>query len=376
MSDRLRLGLDNPAFQGRLRQPQARFVTPVRGPVRQPFGHPVALPAIPKPVAIQAQPTPATLLRPMMTDVRPVTKLKPVAVAKPVVHPAQQLPINDFKVIAPQPFAQPAHPKQQQSVVLRRQAVRNPSAPLLAQAQAQAQAQASAPAKHSKLQYALVGMAVFVFGIGVFVSLITLKTNKAAVTQVAAISAHAQQADGTAAPDSPPTETKPTTSTMASYTVAPDLPRQIIIPKLYVYARVRPMGVNTKNELQAPGNIFDAGWYNASAKPGSGAGSGAMLIDGHVHGPSLPGVFAKIKTLVAGDAMQIVRGDGKIFNYSVVKTQNVEAANLDIGAALTAATPGKAALNLITCGGPYDKASGEYTQRTIVYAVQSDLTAN
>ncbi|MBC7707871.1 class F sortase [Polaromonas sp.] len=367
MSDRPRLGLDNPAFQGRLRQPTPRLRLAPRGPIRQLFSQPVtilskpATPAVAAPAIPQMQPMlqPQQQLRPMQPDIRPAPpKPKPqiaVAAAKP----------EAINIIQPQPFAQPAHPKLQQSRVLHRQAVRHP-----------ARTPESTPAKRSKLQYGLVAMAGFVFLIGLFVSLLTLQTNHQAKTQVAALASTTQQSDGAAAPDAPPTETKPTTATMASYKVAPDLPRQIIIPKLYVYSRVRPMGVNTKNELQAPGNIFDAGWYNASAKPGAGAGSGAMVIDGHVHGPTLPGVFANLKKLVAGDTIQVVRGDGKTFTYTVVKLQNVDAANLDIGSALTSAVPGQPALNLITCGGPYDKATGDYTQRTIVYAVQSDLTAD
>ena len=268
-------------------------------------------------------------------------------------------------MVAPQPFAVPAHPKQQQSQVLHRQAVRNPAVK-----------PEKSTVRHSKMQLAMVGMAVFVFGVGLFVSLITVQTNHTAKTEVAALASHAKQADGAVAPNAPPAEDKPTTTNMGTYRVAPDLPQQIIIPKLYVYARVRSMSVNDKNELQAPGNIYDTGWYNASAKPGSGAGSGAMLIDGHVHGPTQPGVFVNIKKLVAGDDIQVVRGDGKTFHYSVVKVQNVDAANLDIGASLTSATPGKPALNLITCGGPFDKQTGEYTQRTLVFAVQTDLTAN
>lgn len=356
MSDRPRIGLDNSAFRGRLRQPVARVAPLANGPIRQPFG--------PRVSNRQAAVTPVILTKPelqhQMRFQADVTAVKPHVVQKRAPQPTQKL-----QMVVPQPFAVPAHPKLQQSQVLRRQAVHNP-----------ATKQQKIQQKHTKTQLAMIGMAIFVFGIGLFVSLITLQTNHAAKTQVAALAVHAQQADGAAAPDTPPTESKPTTTSMGTYHVAPDLPQQIIIPKLYVYARIRSMSVNAKNELQAPGNIYDAGWYNASAKPGSGAGSGAILIDGHVHGPTQPGVFVNIKKLVAGDDIQVVRGDGKTFHYSVVKTQNVDAANLDIGASLTSAVPGKPALNLITCGGPYDKQSGEYTQRTLVFAVQSELTAN
>ena len=362
MSDRPRIGLDNSAFRGRLRQPVARVAPLASEPIRQPFGPRVSARSTTAAPEVTAAPKMVKQLESHteVVSIQPVTAYRP----KPVALAAKESAQN-FQLVTPQPYAKPAHPKLQQSQVLRRQAVRNPAQKV----------QTSQP-KHTKLQLAMVGMAIFVFGIGLFVSLITVQTNHAAKTQVAALAAHAQQPDGAAAPNAPPSETKPTTTSMGSYHVAPDLPQQIIIPKLYVYASIRSMSVNAKNELQAPGNIYDAGWYNASAKPGSGAGNGAMLIDGHVHGPTQPGVFANIKKLIAGDVIQVVRGDGKKFSYSVVKTQTVDAANLEIGSSLTSAVPGKPALNLITCGGPYDKQSGEYTQRTLVFAVQSDLTAN
>ena len=354
MSDRTYSGLDSDALRSRLRQPTGRPGRPVRsvdGSVRHVFGPRVRL-ALP-PVARPAKPALPSQLRPIQPDISPAQK--------PIVNKSViSQPVATFKVIAPQPFAHPAHPKQQQSIVLRRQSVRYPAA----------RPEPAVP-KRSKLQYALVGMAVFIFGVGLFVSFLTVQTNQTAKIQVAALATKSEQADGSTAPNAPPTETKPTTANMGSYRVAPDLPQQIIIPKLYVYARIRSLTTNARNELQAPGNIYDAGWYNSSAKPGDGAGSGAMLIDGHVHGPTLPGVFANLKKLAAGDEIQVVRGDGKKFSYTVVRTQDVPADNLDIGSSLTSAQPGKAALNLITCGGPYDKKTGEYTQRTIVSAVQS-----
>lgn len=357
MSNRLDSGLGSDALRSRLRQPVERPMRSIDGPVRPGFGPRVRLASasIKRIQQSQLEPKPiaSTQSRLIQADV--------VHIQKPRLNLTDQPPITaNFKLIAPQPFARPAHPKQQQSVVLRRQTVRHPAA----------RPEPTTP-KRSKLQYALVGMAIFIFGVGLFVSFLTAQTNQTAKTQVAALATKSEQADGSAAPNAPPTETKPTTASMGSYRVAPDVPQQIIIPKLYVFARVRSLTVNSKNELQAPGNIYDAGWYKSSAKPGDGAGSGAMLIDGHVHGPTLPGVFANLKKLVAGDEIQIVRGDGKKFSYTIVKSQNLPADNLDIGSALLSAQPGKAALNLITCGGPYDKKTGEYSERTIIYAIQS-----
>ncbi|MEO8104830.1 MAG: class F sortase [Candidatus Saccharibacteria bacterium] len=352
MSDRPRIGLDNPAFRGRLR----------------PAGRPAAQSLSSRPYSVvKRSPSPR-----FIQDVRTVHQpgvgssafnkatspgqapLHSGAIAKPAaVRPR-------VSIVAPEPYAQPGRPKQQKSKVLRRQMVRRPPSDERDVSQP--------PSKRSKLQLVVLAMAGFIFLIGLFVSLLTFQTSRNARTQVAALSKSAAGSDA-AASDAPPGETKPSTGAYADYQVAPTLPKYIKIPKLAVAGRVKPMSVNAKNELQAPASIYDAGWYSSSARPGDGAGNGAMLIDGHVHGPTLPGIFANIKKLVAGDEIQVTRGDNTVFNYTVVKTQTVDAANLDIGVALASARPGMAGLNLITCGGPYDHTSGEYTQRTIVFAI-------
>ena len=271
MSDRPRIGLDNPAFRGRLRQatrPEAQSL-PTRSPsVLGPIlhyqqdvrlGRPATKKVAPRGFSSLAPVAPPQLFKP---DPDRVTKAR-------LATPALQ-------IVAPEPYARPARTRQQQSKVLQRQIVRSP--PVIVKESPQLKP------RRSKSQLLLVGMACFIFLIGLFVSLLTMQTNSTAKAQVAALAQTSAQADGAAAAGAPPSESKPTNSSMAVYQVAPDLPKYIKIPKLGTSARIKPMSVNNKNELQAPASIYDAGWYNSSARPGDGAGSGAMLIDGHVHG--------------------------------------------------------------------------------------------
>jgi hypothetical protein len=59
-----------------------------------------------------------------------------------------------------------------------------------------------------------------------------------------------------------------------------------------------------------------------------------------------------------------------VFTYEVRKVQNYDADKLDMGITLNSIEPGKAGLNLITCGGKFNKATQQYEQRTVVFAVQ------
>lgn len=214
-----------------------------------------------------------------------------------------------------------------------------------------------------RLRFALVGMAFVVFGLGMFVIVQALQTNHSAKSQVAAMS---QSSGGS----TPPSQQKPTNSVLSNYQVAPDLPKFLKIDKLGINTRILQTSVTGNGELGSPSNIYDTDWYSGSARPGDPASQGAMLIDGHVHGPTLPGVFANIKNLQAGDTIQVVRGDNKVFNYQVVKVQNFQASTLDMAQTLQSAKPGVAGLNLMTCGGMYSSKIHEYLLRTVVFAAQ------
>jgi len=270
------------------------------------------------------------------------------------------------EIIRAEPYAQPAQPKQQSSQVLKRESV---VAPIFDIAKTDHDPRPRFP--FPSLQKMMIGMAFVVFAAGIFVSVQAFMVNGDAKSQVSALSKKAVTASNKDSAPVVPTESKPSSKGGGrAYQVAPNVPKYLKIPKLNVNARVSALGLDSSNALKAPYNIYDAGWYDASARPGDDASLGAVLIDGHVHGPTKPGVFVGLKKLVVGDTIQIVRGDNQVFTYQVSKVQNYDANTMDMGMMLTSAQPGKPGLNLITCGGPYDHKTGEYTERTAVFAVQ------
>lgn len=102
-----------------------------------------------------------------------------------------------------------------------------------------------------------------------------------------------------------PASTKPTKKAVDNYVVAPDLPRYISAPEISVpKTRVIQLGLLANNQIAAPSNIYDAGWYNGSAKPGQ---DGAMFIYAHVSSWTANGVFYNLKNLVPGDKVTIER---------------------------------------------------------------------
>lgn len=164
-------------------------------------------------------------------------------------------------------------------------------------------------------------------------------------------------------------EEKPAEEEVREYIVAPDMPRYLSIAKLSINnARILPMGVNAKGELDTPMNIFDTGWYEASGKPGQG---GTMIIDGHNGGPHVHGVFKDLPNLQNGDIIKIERGDGIVYEYSVVENNTVPLSEADayMAVAATSPEPGRESVSIISCTGEWSQQQNTYLSRQFVRAV-------
>jgi LPXTG-site transpeptidase (sortase) family protein len=216
-------------------------------------------------------------------------------------------------------------------------------------------------------RFALPALAVTVFFIGCGVALQGVYTNRKVQAQVQELSNGSGDERGPSGGEDVPDEAEPDQKTFGLYRVAPDLPRYLRINKIGVSSRVIRVGVKENNELRAPNSIFDTGWYENSAKPGE---KGAAVFDGHVHGPTRPGVFFNLKKLVVGDEIEVERGDGVRLKYEVKEVETKGYQEVDMEKVMRSQDQSKSGLNIITCTGKYNKQLKQYEQRQIVYAVE------
>lgn len=174
-------------------------------------------------------------------------------------------------------------------------------------------------------------------------------------------------------------ETEITKEDKDNHNVPAENPRFISIPALGIdKSRVVQIGlIGDTKQLDSPISIFDTGWYEASAKPGIGAG--ALLLDGHNGGPSKGGVYDKLGDLEVGSEIIVERGDGKKFTYKVTENNQVtlEQANdknhkSGMAAMTRSSDPSKQGLNIITCVGNWLPDQKTFDQRVMLRAVLSD----
>ena len=147
--------------------------------------------------------------------------------------------------------------------------------------------------------------------------------------------------------------------------LARSAPVEIRIPGIGVDAPVMPVGRDADRTVQVPPLAAHnlAGWYQYGPSPGQ---RGPAVILGHVDSATGISVFYYLKNMHAGDKVYVTLADGKVAAFAV---DGLQKAAKD--AFPTASVYGKAAypsLRLITCGGPFDEATGHYVDNVIVYA--------
>ncbi len=146
-------------------------------------------------------------------------------------------------------------------------------------------------------------------------------------------------------------------------------PKKIIIPSLGIDNYIQNVGVDQNSEIAVPNNVHMAGWFVDSVRPGD---KGLSIIDGHLDGRARDGIFANLTQLEQGAQFTIEFGDGSTRTFVVKSVQSVdlnEAADV-----LYSQDPSISnQLNLITCGGNFDRDSRLYDKRVIVVATRSDL---
>ena len=138
-------------------------------------------------------------------------------------------------------------------------------------------------------------------------------------------------------------------------------PRSIKISSIGVSASFVTVGQTKSGAMGVPADIFSVGWYNKTSSPGDN--TGVSVINGHVYGPTQPGVFANLKNIKVGANVEVTLVNGTKLSYKVIKKASFKAGEAQ-GEALSSVS-NKPGLNIITCTGAIK--GDEYQDRLVVY---------
>lgn len=141
-------------------------------------------------------------------------------------------------------------------------------------------------------------------------------------------------------------------------------PTKVNIPTVGIESGIKPVGKNADGSMEVP-PLFEhiTGWYTPGPTPGE---IGPAIIVGHVDTLKGPAVFYKLREMKPGDIVEINRKDGTLVKFKVVSLQQYSQSNFPTEAVYGNTT--NASLRLITCGGVFNKSTGQYTENTVVFA--------
>lgn len=143
-----------------------------------------------------------------------------------------------------------------------------------------------------------------------------------------------------------------------------DEPATLIIPKLEVNASSESVGMDDQGRMDVPQNVVNVAWYNLGVKPGQ---KGNAVFAGHFDKPDgSPSVFNQLNSMEKGDTIEVVDLKGKKKEFIVTEKRVVKLSEFPLQEVFGDTT--KARVNLITCGGKWDKEKKEYSERTIVFS--------
>ncbi len=151
-----------------------------------------------------------------------------------------------------------------------------------------------------------------------------------------------------------------------SNTTGPAVPRSVPValrvPAIGVDVSLSTLGLNPDRTVQVPTDFQQPGWFGLGPSPGQ---TGSAVILGHVDSYKGPAVFFRIRTLRAGDQVNVSLADGAIAHFQV--TAVAMYAKDQFPAQQVYAPHGGSALQLVTCGGTFDTHTRSYLSNIVAY---------
>jgi hypothetical protein len=139
-------------------------------------------------------------------------------------------------------------------------------------------------------------------------------------------------------------------------------PIHLSIPALALSVPVSSLGLNADGTVSVPTDVNEPGWYRYSATPGQ---VGTSVILGHVDSYRGPAVFFNLRDLAVGDRVIVRLADGATPHFAVIGIAIYLKAHFP--AQLVYGRRSYGALQLVTCGGVFDHATGSYLSNVVVY---------
>jgi hypothetical protein len=171
-----------------------------------------------------------------------------------------------------------------------------------------------------------------------------------------------------------PTRAPAATAPVASPVADIVAPNRIEIPKIHANAPIVDVGTTPDGELEVPLNPAKVGWWKYGAKPGATVGT--AILAGHINYAGVTGAMASIGKLDPGDQVDVFgqqNADAQHeVKFTVTGVRTYHKTALPYKQIFDQQSIGRIAI--VTCGGPFDAATGNYLDNIVVFAVPTGET--
>ncbi len=143
-------------------------------------------------------------------------------------------------------------------------------------------------------------------------------------------------------------------------------PAALVVDRAQIDAEIEVQQI-VDGVMQNPTGPWIVSWYEQTAELGE---LGNVVMSGHVDYWNVgPAVFFNLRDMVEGDEIEVIGENQTSFYYVVDWNETFGLEELTTGTITELVGPtDDPVLTLITCGGEFDYATGEYLSRTVVRA--------
>jgi len=155
----------------------------------------------------------------------------------------------------------------------------------------------------------------------------------------------------------------------APVVAASSVPVSLRIPAMGVSVSLSQLGLNADKSPQVPVKYQEPGWFKLGPAPGM---MGSAVILGHVDDKKGPAVFFKLGSLKAGDKVEVSLANGSVAHFAVNAVETFLKAQFP--SQKVYGSHGYRGLQLVTCGGDFDKATGHYLSNVVAFTTLVSTT--
>ena len=142
----------------------------------------------------------------------------------------------------------------------------------------------------------------------------------------------------------------------------PSAPVELRIPAIGLSVPVTELGLNPDQTVEVPTDFQKPGWYRFGTAPGQ---LGSAVILGHVDSYRGPAVFFRLRSLKAGDTVEVTLADRAIARFTVTEVATYPKSAFP--AQRVYGGQGTSELVLVTCGGEFDHQARSYRSNVVAY---------